>query len=201
LVGRTGEGQLKKQAAIERLDRDIQQLKIDFERFFNGSLPTPPEELRHVVRQQIGRLRAEPMQALADRFRLNTLEARFNALNELFNRRLREHEEGAAAPPARPLPTTPQRYDPYQGIVVGEAPPPEAIQTLYRELYDDDTPSAQSNFEKFHTYLLGQMAGIRERSGCDEVKFRIATEDGEVKLKAKPVRHTRLSVRGGSDSG
>jgi hypothetical protein len=41
------------------------------------------------------------------------------------------------------------------------------------------------------------MATIRERSGCDEVKFRIATENGEVKLKAKPVRHTPISARGG----
>jgi hypothetical protein len=192
---------LEIQASIERLARDIQQLKIDFERFFSGSLPTPPEEERQLVRQQIQRLRAVPLQALVDRFRLNTLEARFNTLNELFNRRLRDREEGATAPPPRLAPPTRRSYDPYKGIVVGEAPPPEAIQALYRELYDDDTPSARSNFQKFQTYLLGQMATIRERSGCREVSFRVATEGGEVKLKAKPVRHARPSARGGSHRG
>ena len=188
------------QASIERLDRDIKQLKIDFERFFSGNLPTPPEEFRHTVRQEIQRLRAQPLQALVDRFRLNTLEARFNTLNELFNRRLREREEGAVAPP-RAAPPTERRYDPYKGIVVGEAPPPEAIQALYRELYDDDASGARSNFQKFHTYLLGQMAAIRERAGCDEVSFRVATEGGAVKLKAKPVRHARLTAPGEMDSG
>jgi hypothetical protein len=192
---------LRIQASIERLERDIRKLKIDFERFFNGSLPTPPEEFRLGVREQIRTLRAAPIQTLVDRFRLNTLEARFNTLNELFNRRLREREEGMVAPPAAVASATRERYDPYQGIVVGETPPPEAIQALYRELYDDDTPSAKSNFGKFQTYLLGQMAAIRERSGCDEVKFRVATEDGELKLKAKPVRHTRLSAQGGTDRG
>ena len=192
---------MKIQASIDRLDRDIQQLKIDFERFFTGNLPTPPEEFRTAVRRQIQSLRATPMQALVDRFRLNTLEARFNTLNELFNRRLREREEGATAPPGRVAAPTTRRYDPYQGIVVGEAPPPEAIQALYRELYNDDTPSAGSSFQRFHSYLLGQMAAIRERSGCDEVKFRIATEDGRLKLKARPVRHTRLTVREGSQGG
>ena len=94
--------------------------------------------------------------------------------------------------PGRALARTQPRYDPYQGIVVGETPPPEAIQALYRELYDDDASRAQANFKRFHTYLLGQMAAIRERSGCDEVKFRVATEGGKVKLKAKPVRQVRL---------
>ena len=77
----------------------------------------------------------------------------------------------------------------------------EAIQALHRELYKDDTPSAQDNFRRFHTYLLGQMSAIRERSGCDEVSFRVAQEDGALKLKAKPVRHVRLSAPGGTESG
>ena len=186
------------QASIERLDQDIRQLKIDFERYFNGSLPIPPEEFRRAVRQQIQALRVKPMPALVDRFRLSTREARFNTLNELFNRRLREREEGLTPTAGRPAPETPQRYDPYKGIVVGETPPREAIQALYRELYEDDTPNAAANFARFHTYLLGQMAAIRERSGCDEVSFRIATDGGELKLKAKPIRLVRLSAQGGT---
>ena len=189
---------MKIQASIERLDQDIKQLKIDFERFFNGNLPIPPEEFRQAVRQQIRQLRTVPIHTLVDRFRINTLEARFNTLNELFNRRLREREEGTAAVHARQAQPTPRAYDPYKGVVVGDAPAPDAIQALYRELYDDHTPTAAANFRKFHTYLLGQMAAIRERSGCDEVKFRVANENGELKLKAKPVRHPRLSAQGGN---
>ena len=190
------------QASIERLEQGIRRPKIDFERFFNGGLPIPPEDFRQAVRQQIQKLRSQPIRALVDRFRLNTLEARFNTLDELFNRRLREREEGlAAAAPGRLPAPTPRRYDPYRGIVVGDAPQPEAIQSLYRELYNDDTPSAEANFQRFQTYLLGQMAAIRERSGCDEVSFRVAKESGALKLKAKPVRHMRLSAQEGTDRG
>ena len=187
--------------SIDRLDRSIQQLKVDFERFFNGGLPIPPEDSRQAVRKQISTLRSRPMPALVDRFRLSTLEARFNTLDELFNRRLRDHEQGGGAVARRLAPPTPQQYDPYRGIVVGEAPPAEAIEALYRELYDDDTPSAETNFRKFQTYLLGQMAAIRERSGCDEVSFRIASEGGTVKLKAKPVRYARPPARGETHGG
>ena len=189
------------QASIERLERDIRQLKIDFERYFNGNLPIPPEDFREAVRQQIRQLRSVRIHALVDRFRVNTLEARFNTLNELFNRRLREREEGMVAVHSKAAASTPRSFDPYKGIVVGEAPPAEAIQALYRELYDDDTPTAAANFRKFHTYLLGQMEAIRERSGCSEVKFRVATESGELKLKAKPVRRLRLPTQGGDYRG
>ena len=195
--GKGGPGPLDIQAAIDRLDQDIQRLKIDFERFFNGNLPVPPAESQQAVRLQIRRLRSVRIPALVDRFRVNTLEARFNTFNELFTRRLRESEEGTVAIPPRLAPATQQSYDPYKGIVVGEAPPPEAIHALYRELYDDQTPNAESNFTKFHTYLLHQLTTLRERNDCDEIKFRIATEDGEVKLKAKPVRRARGSAQGG----
>jgi hypothetical protein len=31
------------------------------------------------------------------------------------------------------------------------------------------------------------VAALREKTGCREVQFRLATEDGKVKLKARPV--------------
>ncbi len=183
------------QTAIDRLEQDITRLKIDFERFFNGALPVPPEEFRQAVQHQIRELRARPAPALVHRFRLNTLEARFNTLNELFNRRLREREEGATVGSMASHQTR-RQFDPYTGIVVSEGAPPEALRALYAELYGDEERGA-TDFQRFQTYLLGQVAKIRERSGCSEVKFRVANEGGKVKLKAKPVRAVRLPATGG----
>ena len=39
----------------------------------------------------------------------------------------------------------------------------------------------------FRGYLAQQIESIRLKTGCDAVQFRIATEDGKLKLKAKPV--------------
>ena len=76
------------------LDRDIRRFRIDFERFFSGNLPIPPEQRRITIINQIKDLRTERMRAVAHRFRFNSLEAKFNALLVLFNRRLREFELG-----------------------------------------------------------------------------------------------------------
>jgi hypothetical protein len=31
------------------------------------------------------------------------------------------------------------------------------------------------------------VSAIREKTGCSEVQFRLAAEDGKIKLKARPV--------------
>jgi hypothetical protein len=173
---------------LDQLGRDIQQLRIDFERFFNGALPVPPEELRGRVQAQIRGLRGMTNLATAvDSFRLGDFEARFNSYNEMFNRRLRDLEEGRAAAVRAAPPAAPQRYDPQQGIVLGDRIDPEATEALYRGLVAAPGESPRFDLDSFQTYLSRQVAAIREKTGCAQVQFRLAAEDGKVKLKARPV--------------
>lgn len=174
--------------ALDQLGRDIQQLRVDFERFFSGALPFPPDELRGRVQAQIRNLRNTNLTAPVDSFRLGDFEARFNSYNELFNRRLRDLEEGRHpgmrhAPPA----PAPRRYDPAQGIVFGERIDPQAAEALYQGLATAPGDAPRFDLDSFQTYLARQVSAIREKTGCTEVQFRLASEDGKVKLKARPV--------------
>ena len=89
------------QGEIDQLGRDIQQLRIDFERFFSGALPWPPDELRGRIKGELRGLRNSSQATAVDRFRLGDMEARFNSYNELYNRRLRDVEEGRQRPRKR----------------------------------------------------------------------------------------------------
>ena len=174
--------------ALDHLGRDIQQLRVDFERFFNGALPFPPEELRGRVQAQIRNLRGMANLATAvDTFRLGDLEARFNSYNELFNRRLRDAEEGRLAAVRPAPPPAPRKYDPAQGIVFGDRVDPEAVEALYQGLAAAPGGSPRFDLDSFQTYLSRQATAIREKTGCTQVQFRLALEDGKVKLKARPV--------------
>ena len=174
--------------ALDRLGRDVQQLRVDFERFFNGALTIPPEELRGRVQAQIRTLRAASNQATAvDNFRLGDFESRFNSYNELFNRRLRDLEEGRPAAARTAPPPAPRRYDPAQGIVFGDRVDPEAAEALYQGLVSAPGDSPRFDLDSFQTYLARQTAAIREKTGCAQVQFRLATEDGKIKLKTRPV--------------
>lgn len=168
-----------------KLDRDVKRFRIDFERFFSGNLPIPPDQLRIQIQDQIKGLRTERIKAVAQRFRLNGLEAKFNALAVLFNRRLRDFELGTA-PGKAGMETAGRRLDPSEGIVVDESPSSDAVRALYEGLYAESNRSLKSDLDSFQRYLDKQASKIREKTGCSQVRFRVTSEDGKLKLKAKP---------------
>jgi hypothetical protein len=174
--------------ALDQLGRDIQQLRVDFERFFNGALPFPPDELRGRVQAQIRQLRGMSNLATAvDGFRLGDMEARFNSYNELFNRRVRDAEEGRHPAARLAPPPAPRCYDPERGIVFGDRIDPQAAEALYQGLAASPGDAPRFDLDSFQTYLARQVTAIREKTGCTEVQFRLAAEDGKIKLKARPV--------------
>ena len=174
------------QEGLDQLGKSIQELRIEFERFFNGTLAVPPEELRNRVVVQLRQLRNANLAAAVDTFRLSDLEARFNTYNELFNRRLREREEGrhAGRPPVD-LAAAP-RFDVGKGILVADAVEPAAAEALYAGLARG-AEAPRFDLDSFQTYIERQAAAIRARTGCAQVQFRLAEEDGKLKLKARPV--------------
>lgn len=174
------------QEGLDQLGRGIQQLRIEFERFFNGALTVPPEELRNRILVQLRQLRNTNLTAAVDNFRLGDLEARFNTYNELFNRRLREREEGRHAGRVAAAPEAP-RFDVLSGIVVADAVEPAAAEALYAGLAKGSAEAPRFDLDSFQTYIERQAAAIRARTGCAQVQFRLAEEDGKLKLKARPV--------------
>jgi hypothetical protein len=172
------------QEALDRVGQDIKQLRVDFERFFSGALPIPPEELRGRVEAQLRVLRNTSV-TVAESFRLGDLEARFSSYNEFFNRRLRDREEGRQRS-TQSLPREPAGFDAARGILVGDSVAPEAAAALYHGLASA-TQGPRFDLDTFAAYLLRQAAAIRAKTGCAEVQFRLAHEDGKTKLKARPV--------------
>ena len=170
---------------LYKLDRDIKRFRIDFERFLSGNLPTPPDQFRIKIQDQIKFLRTEHIKGVALRFRLNGLEAKFNALSVLFNRRLRDFELGTGG--NRPTAEgASNAFDPTVGVVVDEKPSSDAVRALYEGLYAKSKRDTKTDFDSFQTYLKKQATQIRKKTGCNQIRFRIASEDGKLKLKAKP---------------
>jgi hypothetical protein len=177
--------QARVQEALDQLARDIQQMRIEFERYFSGGLPIPPEETRNRVQAQLRNLRGVTMNGAADGFRLGSLEAQFNTYNELYNRRLRDREEGRKAV-SRVVVAEKPRYDPLGGITLGSRIESEAAEALYRGLASGGG-EVKFDLDSFQTYLARQVEAIRQKTGCEQVQFRLAEEEGKLKLKAKPV--------------
>lgn len=180
--------ELRKQLDIElgRVTRAIEQFRIDSQRFFGGDLNVPPETLKENIAADLRRLRALASKSgTAGNFRLSSLEAKFNSQTDLFNRRLRELETGnqrRAALEKEPDPAA-------DGVVMGSGARDNAVETLYKGLYlQRGSRNPSMDLEKFRSYIQKQTDTIRQKTGAQSVKFRIAVENGKMKLKAKPIK-------------
>jgi hypothetical protein len=173
------------QHRLDRLDGAVRDLRIEWEKFFNGSRQVPPEELREEIQQGIRTLRNVNLRSVADNFRLAQLEARFNSFSELYNRRLRQVEEGRT--PGVPAVAERQpAYDPARGVVLGGEVDDAAVEALYQGLARGGG-GPRFDLESFRAYLDQQVGAMREKTGCSRVRFRLEPDGGKLKLKAKPL--------------
>ncbi len=167
---------------LDTLEREIKAFQIDFQRFFAGDLPLPPMEKGERIVDELRRLRGSRIRGVAERYRLSSLEARFNSYRELFSRREREQERKRRRPP-EPQP------DAAEGVLVGSGGHRLAAEVLYKGLYlSNGKRSPSMDLDRFRSYLGKQAEAVKAKTGCSNVMFRVAVEDGKMKLKAKPVR-------------
>ena len=193
---------------LDLLDQSIRQLQIEWEKFFAGVERKPPSELKARVEALIRRNFDAEIRNNAERFRYQSLTARYNTFNELWSKRLRALEEGrplgihgphlhahAAAVSPEPktapqaVPETPRRggevrlHDPLHDN--------EAVRELYQSFVEARRQAGEAAAVKFESFrkLIGQQASrILTEKGARAVDFRLETRDGKVSLKAKPVR-------------
>ena len=177
------------QPQLDELERLVEQFKVGFQRYLAGDRSDPerrPDVLRQRVDERLRRLRSVNMRRSVDHFRFGALEARFNSYNEMLNRRLRDAEEGRA--PHRPVVVEARpRHDVEKGVLVGARAAQDAVEALFQGLCDRSPRGASMDLDTFRSYLERQVAQIREKTGCSAVQFRVLTEEGKVKIKARPV--------------
>jgi hypothetical protein len=164
---------------IERLEEEIRQFRVEYQRFFNGESKAPPEAQANRIRRQLTHLNGISQLTSVEQFRLNGLEGQYNSLSELFRRRLRDMDYSERRTPSTPAPggATAVILDPGTGA--------DEVASLYDTLYAHRTTNVA--LEDFHAYLLKQATSVRDRTGCSRVRFSIDSPGGKPKLKVRPM--------------
>ncbi len=198
------------------IEEGIRKLQVEWEKFFGGVERRPPTVLRTRVENLIRRHMGSEMRNSTERFRYQTLTARYNTFNELWNKRLRALEEGRPlgyhgrfeklheqhmaeiqppAPPEDELPELelPRMPPPRQGEVRVESPEldREAVRELFDRFQDARRSSGETGpvkFESFQKLISQQTVRILTEKGAQAVDFRLETRDGKVSLKARVVK-------------
>jgi hypothetical protein len=94
---RQSTGRLEQAAAVDKqiakLEEDIRRLKIDFDIYFNGAAKRPPLEARARLEAFLKRLLDNRSLSYGQRYKLNSLVARFTSYRELWRRTMRSKGE------------------------------------------------------------------------------------------------------------
>src|SRR5262249_23519363 len=192
---------------LEAIEKQIRQLQIDWDKFFGGIEKKPPTDLKTKVEALIRRHANAEIRNNTERFRYQTLTAKYNTLNELWGKKLRAREEGKAfgvhglkadvlPPPAPPAPAPPGRAvhaaPGAEGSRVQDpARDAETVRALYNRFLAARQQAGETAPVKFDSFqkLIGQQAArILSDKGAHAVDFRLETKDGKVSLKAKVVK-------------
>ncbi len=79
---------------LTRLEEDIRRLRVEFDIFFNGGSKRPPYDTKGRVETLLKRLADDRTINFAQRYRYNSLAARYNAFRDLWRRTMQGREEG-----------------------------------------------------------------------------------------------------------
>jgi hypothetical protein len=79
---------------LSGLESELKRLEAEYNMFFAGRLPKLPLDTRNRVEALVKQYSRTHIQNYGDRFRLSSLQARFVALTQLWDRVLRAKEEG-----------------------------------------------------------------------------------------------------------
>lgn len=191
---------------LDHLDVAIRQLQVKWDLFFAGQEKKPPLDFQAQVEALVRRWANQEIRNNGERFRYQSLTARYTTFNELWQKRLRAREEGKVfgqhglraerlPPPGPPRPAPPPVGRPAAGApefrVGNPGADAESIRALYGRFVEERRRAGEAQapeFESFRQLIARQADRIRTEKGASAVDFRLETRDGKVSIKARVVK-------------
>jgi hypothetical protein len=193
---------------LSQLERDIRQLKIEYDQFFGGGRKRPPTEIEWRIELTVKKYgeRSGDMK-YGQRFRYNNLTQTYAKYKDIFRKKVKQKEEatvqrhfGAAAKKieaerAQRLAEANARYatavaEPAAFRMTCSEPEREVdkVERLFqafveaKRLAGEDT--SRLSHAGFNEFVRKKTKDLQERNGCGEVEYVVETVGGQVKLKA-----------------
>jgi len=187
-----GEDQPTPEEQLVRLEDDIRRLKVEFDIYFNGAARRPPYDTKNRVETIIKRLGDDRSLSYAQRYHFNSLASRYNAFRDLWRRTLQGREEGrdpAAAARAAASQGTGEPFNPLTFVSTDIRRDIVTVKDLYKALVQAKRSCGEStvgfSLPRFHQLIASKADNLKERLGCERVRFSVDVEGGHVSFKAK----------------
>ncbi len=174
--------------SIRKLEVGLRQLKVLYDQFFVGALDREPLHLRGELEKIMDRLSRNPPDKLVMRFRYNAVLGRFNCYAELWNKTLRNREEGG-----RRSTSVADRWGIKERLLTrclvdhGEGDDQD-LRRLHRRYVEARERHGQREvpFEKFARGIRLQARRLRDEHECAQIEVRLIERGEEVEIRARP---------------
>jgi hypothetical protein len=191
------------------LERDIRQLKIEYDQYFGGGRKRPPNEIEwriDLVVRKYGE-RSGDMK-IGQRFRFNNLTQTYAKYKDIFRKKLRQKEEGTvqrhfgaaakaieaerakAAEAAQAQTATAIAEAPATFRIVCSHPDQEAekVDRLFRAFLQAKKFAGEKvdklSHAGFAEFVRKKTKDLQKQNASADVEYIVETIDGQVKLKA-----------------
>lgn len=193
---------------LGQLERDIRQLKIEYDQFFGGGRKRPPTEIEWRIDQLFKRY-AERAGELkyGQRFRFNNLNQTYAKYKDIFRKKTQQKEEGkvqrhfGAAAKAIEAERAQKHAAEAQVAVAASSEAaafritcsePERETEKVDQLYQAFLQAKQQAGEEtekltragFNQFVMKKTKDLQAEKNCREVEYVVEMVDGQVKLKA-----------------
>lgn len=175
---------------LDRLEYEIRRLKVEYDIFFNGGTVRPPNDTRGRVETAIKRIYDSRGMSFGQRFRYNSLVARYNVMRELWRRQTQDREESGRPPTAEAHIALREQV----AIIRCQDPKhePEKVSELYDQLVAAKRKCGEKlgalSLEVFTQFLTSRADQIKDNLSADAVDFVVGVDNGRVKFAARPAR-------------
>ena len=200
---------------LNRLERDVRQLKIEYEQYFGGGKARPPADTEwriDLVLKRYGDRGAE--MNFGQRFRYTNLAQTYARYREVFHKRMRKREEGSVdrhfGAAARAIEaeraranlninsdtsaanTTVAEVQSRSPVAVTCSDPvnePQKLDELFAAfraaLGESGESTERLSREGFQRFLQKKAKELRDKQGSREIEFVVGVEGGKARLKAR----------------
>jgi len=201
VAGPNGTQQLPQEKLAEdlgELDEALTNLQVLYEKYFLGIDRRPPEQERKRVSNKMRELRTTMVRNTALKFRINTMFAKLISFERVWDRTLREIEEGTYKRDVFKAKLHMRERDGKKKD--GRAGPahsqqaPEITEPQLRKLYDTylvarkrcGEPTEGISFESVATRIRAQVPQLMEKHKARNIEFKVVIKGGKAVLKAIP---------------
>jgi len=187
---------------LAQLEKDIRQLKIEYDQFFGGGRKRPPTEIEWRIELLVKRYgeRAGDLK-FGQRFRYNNLTQAYAKYKDIFRKRTQQKEEGkvqrhfgaaakaieaerAKAAAAKPPAAAASAFRMVCSEPEQESDKVDQLYQAFQQATAQTGGSVKQSRESFSEFVSKKTKELQQQKNCREVEYVVEVVNGEVKLKA-----------------